>query len=71
MSFAEVLQKLPKLTAEQRQILVRRVMELEETPLSADEDAIVGSRLASHRQNPESSVPLDQFKSRLRRRLQK
>jgi hypothetical protein len=68
MSFAEVLQELPALTVQQRQLVLRRVLELEEPPLSKAEEALVDARLAGHRQNPGSSVPLDEMKRRLRSR---
>ena len=66
MSFAQVLEELPALTVEQRQVIIRRALELEDSPLSADEEALVESRLAAHKKNPASSVPLDEMKRRLR-----
>ena len=69
MSFAELLQELPALTVQQRQMVIRRALELEEPPLSEAEEALVENRLAGHRQNPASSVPLDEIKRRLRSRL--
>ena len=66
MSFAEVLEELPALTVQQRQVVIRRALELEEPPLSDAEEALVESRLAGHRQNPASSVPLAEMKRRLR-----
>ena len=66
MSFAEVLQELPALTIQQRQMLIRRTLELEEPPLSAAEEALVESRLAGHRKYPATSVPLAEMKRRLR-----
>ncbi len=66
MSFAEVLEELPTLTVQQRQVVIRRALELEEPPLSDAEEALVETRLAGHRKNPASSVPLDEMKRRLR-----
>ena len=66
MSFAEVLQELPALTFEQRQVLIRRAVELDDTGLSPADEALVESRLAAHRAAPETSVPLEEMKSRLR-----
>jgi len=66
MSFAEVLEELPTLTFEQRQLLVRRAVELDEIGLSATDEAVVESRLAGHHADPDSSIPLDQMKQRLR-----
>ena len=66
MSFAQVLEELPALTVQQRQLVIRRALELEEPPLNDAEEALVETRLAGHRQNPASSVPLDEMKRRLR-----
>ncbi|HEV7926435.1 MAG TPA: hypothetical protein VGR14_13825 [Verrucomicrobiae bacterium] len=71
MSFAKVLQELPMLSAEQRQVLIRRAIELDEPPLSEADDALISSRLAAHRREPASSVPLVEFKARLRRRARR
>ena len=68
MSFAEVLQELPALTLQQRQVLIRRALELEEPPLSAADEAIIETRLADHRNNPATSLPLAEMKHRLRSR---
>lgn len=66
MSFAEVLEELAGLTFEQRQEVVRRALELDDAPLSAEEEALVESRLAAHRADPESSIPLEELKRQLR-----
>ncbi len=66
MSFTEVLQELPVLTVAERQLLVRRALELDEAGLSAEDEALVEQRLADHRRNPCSAVPLDEMKARLR-----
>ncbi|MFM2295911.1 MAG: hypothetical protein RLZZ350_2324 [Verrucomicrobiota bacterium] len=66
MSFAEVLHELPALTFSERQLLVRRAVELDEAPLSPADEALVEQRLADHRQNPATAVPLDEMKARLR-----
>ncbi len=68
MSFNEVIAELPHLSFEERQILIRRALELDEPPLSADDEELVEARLAAHHSNPKSSVPLDEMKSRLRSR---
>ncbi len=66
MSFTEVLQELPALTVTQRQMLIRRALELDEAGLPAEDEAVVEQRLAAHRQNPGSAVSLDEMKARLR-----
>ena len=69
MSFTEVLRELPALTVSERQVLVRRALELDDAGLSAEDEAVVERRLAEHRRNPSSAVPLDEMKARLRARF--
>jgi len=71
MSLSEVLEALPTLTFEERQILMRRMIELEDPPLSEADEALVESRLADHREDPTSSLPLETLKERLRSRMQR
>lgn len=68
MSFTEVLQELPALTFEQRQLLIRRALEMDDAPLSADDESLVESRLAALRDAPASAVSLEEMKARLRAR---
>jgi hypothetical protein len=68
MSFNEVIAELPRLTFEERQILIRRALELDDPALSATDEALVEQRLAEHNSDPGSSVPLDEMKRRLRSR---
>ena len=71
MSLSEVLEELPAFTFEERQILVRRVIELDDPPLFEADEALVDSRLAVHHSNPTSSVPLETLKERLRSRTKR
>jgi len=66
MSFAELLEELPTLTLQQRQMVIRRALDLEEPGLNEADEILVETRLEGHRQNPGSSVPLDEIKRRLR-----
>ena len=59
MSLSQVLEALPDFTFEERQILIRRVIELDDPPLSESDETLVESRLAAHRSNPTSSLPLE------------
>ena len=68
MSFNEVIAELPRLTFEERQILIRHALELDDPPLSAANEALVEERLTEHHGNPGSSVPLTELKDRLRSR---
>jgi len=71
MSFTEVLNELPALTVEQRQLLVSRALELDDLPLHTEDVALIEERLAAHHRNPASSVPLAEIKTRLRDRFSK
>ena len=71
MSFTEVLAELPALTVSERQLLVRRALDLDEPALSGKDEALVEKRLEDHRRNPGSAVPLEEMKTRLRSRFAK
>ena len=64
MSFTEVLQELPALTFEQRQLLIRRALELDDLPLSAADESLVESRLKALHDAPASAVSLEEMKAR-------
>jgi hypothetical protein len=68
MSFNEVIDELPRLSFEERQILVRTALELDDPPLSAEIEAFVEERLAQHHREPSSSVSLNELKQILRSR---
>jgi hypothetical protein len=69
MSFSEVLAELPKLTIAERQVLMRRALELDEPDLSIEDLSLVEDRLAGQRRNPKSSVSLEAMKAKVRSRL--
>ena len=66
MSFNEVIAELPRLTFEERQILIRRAVELDDPPLSPTDEVLVEERLAEHHADPSSSVDLTDVKRRPR-----
>ena len=68
VSFHEVLLELPGLTLEERHLLIRRALELDDLPLSDSDEAVVESRLAALHDSPESAVSLEDMKIRLRSR---
>jgi hypothetical protein len=68
MSLSQVLKALPAFTFEERQLLVRRVIELDDPPLSEADEKLVESRLAAHHQDPSSSLPLQSLKEHLNSR---
>ncbi len=76
MSKAEILEELPRLSAEDREEIQARLDELAgdgwqdaDDPLSDAEKALIGTRLAAHRKEPATAIPWDQFDARLKRRL--
>jgi hypothetical protein len=68
MSLSQVLKALPAFTFEERQLLIRRVIELDDPPLSEADEKLVESRLAAHHQDPSSSLPLQSLKEHLNSR---
>ena len=66
MSFQELLAELPSLTVEQRQLLLRRTVELDEPAVSAAEERLVEERRAEYLRNPSSGLSLEQIESQLR-----
>ena len=66
MSVTEVLAELSAFTVAERQLLIRRALDLDESALPAEDEALVEKRLADHSQNPASAVPLEEMKVRLR-----
>jgi hypothetical protein len=69
MSFTEVLNELHALTLERRQTLIRRALEIDDSPLSPEDERRVDSRLLAMRESPDSAVPLNEMKRRLRSRF--
>ncbi len=71
MSLTQVLEALPDFTFEERQLLIRRVIELDDPPLSETDETLVESLLAAHRLNPASSLPLETIREHLRTRTKR
>lgn len=69
MSFPEVLAELPAMTISERQLLVRRALELDDPALSPEDEALVESRLVEHRTDPASAISLGEMKARFRSRF--
>ena len=66
MSFQELLAELPSLTVEQRQLLMRRAVELDEPALSPAEERLVEERRGEYLRNPSSGLSLEEIEARLR-----
>jgi putative addiction module component (TIGR02574 family) len=66
VSFSEVLAELPGLTVSERQLLIRKALDLDEGGLSLRDEMVVEKRLEDHHRDPASAVPLDEMKARLR-----
>jgi hypothetical protein len=68
MSFNEVLAELPSLTLEQRQLLMRRALELDDLPLSPADETLVQDRSAEYHASPSAAISLEEMEKRLRAR---
>jgi Putative addiction module component len=72
MSKTEILEELPKLTAEERHEIRLRLAELDgdgwlddDDPLTDEEKALIESRMEAHEKNPEAAVPWEEARRRL------
>ena len=78
MSKTEILEELPKLTADERNEIRLRIAELNgddwldaDDPLTDEEKALLESRLADIDQHPEKSIPWEDAKKRIGMRFGK
>jgi len=68
MTLTQVLEELTAFTVEERQLLIRRVIELDDPPLPDSDERLAESRLAAHYLDPSSSVPLETLREHLKSR---
>ena len=66
MSLAQILDELPAFTVAERQLLMCRVIELDDPVLSAEDEQLVITRLEDHRRDPSTAVSLKAMKAALR-----
>ena len=78
MSKTEILDELPKLTAEERYEIRLKLVELDgdgwldvDDPLTEEEKALIEARIAAHEKNPESAIPWEEARRRLEARFGK
>ena len=69
MSLTEILAEIPRLSFAERQELVRRAIEVEDSDLTSEEQAILEGRLEDFRRNPNAGIPANQLRSEVSRRL--
>lgn len=66
MSLAQILDELPAFTVAERQLLVRRAIELDDPIMLAEDEQLVLTRLDHHRRDPSSAISLADMKASLR-----
>ncbi len=66
MSLSQILAELPAFTVAERQLLVRRAIELDDPPLTASDEDLIRSRLADHERDPSAAVSFEAMKEKLR-----
>jgi putative addiction module component (TIGR02574 family) len=76
MTIAEILEELPKLTAEERAEIRLKLAEFDGDewddagdPLTHAEKTLIIARVEEHERNPGSAISLEEFNARLRQRL--
>lgn len=75
MSKAEILAALPTLTPAERQEILLKLAELDGTvwldqddPLTDEDKALIEARMDAYEKNPESAIPWNEFKARVKRK---
>ena len=71
MSIAQVLEELPAFTVAERQLLVRRAIEFDDSGPSPEDEEIIATRLEDHHLDPSSAVSLEDIQASIRTRLGK
>jgi hypothetical protein len=66
MSLAEILDELRAFSIAERQLLIRRAIELDEPGLSPDDERMIESRLAEHADDASSAITFEAMKSIVR-----
>ncbi len=66
MSLSQVLAELPAFTVAERQMLVRRAIDLDEPPLMPADEELVRSRLSDHERDTSTAIPLEAMKAKVR-----
>lgn len=76
MSKAEIIEELPKLSAEDRAEIRAKLHELagdvwldDDDPLTDAQKALIEARIEAHEKDPEAAIPWNEFDARLRRRM--
>ena len=69
MSFAEILEEIPKLSFVERQEVIRRAVSPEDAVLMPDEEELLDARMADFAAHPEAGVLLEQLKATVQERL--
>ena len=69
MSFAEILDEIPRLSFAERQELVRHAIALDDSELTAEENAPLDARMEDFRRNPDAGIPLEELRNHIKQRL--
>ena len=69
MSFAEILEEIPRLTFAERQELVHRAVALDDAELTAEENELLDARMEDFRRNPDAGISLENLRETILRRL--
>ena len=69
MTFAEVLDEIPKLSFAERQEPLQRAISLDDDDSNETENAILDARMEDFKNNPDEGMPLEQLKEHVQARL--
>ena len=69
MTFAKILDEIPRLSFAERQELVRHAIALDDSELTAEEYALLDARMEDFRRNPDAGILLEELRTHVTQRL--
>ncbi len=66
MSFNDLLENLATLTADQRELVLQRVLELDELSLTPEQEILIQERREQYRESPDSFLTIEELEQRLK-----
>ena len=69
MTFAKILDEIPRLSFAERQELVRHAIALDDPELAAEENALLDARMEDFRRNPDAGILLEELRTHVTQRL--
>jgi putative addiction module component (TIGR02574 family) len=75
MTLAEILEEIPRLTADERRMVLDKLCEIDgewiggHDPFTDEQKLMIEARLEEHRRDPSSAIPWEEMRSRMEARF--